>query len=138
MRPRSRWTRSRSFWVALALSVALLPGLPNAATAADTAHPGLVSPDPADWTPQIQDGQVNAVLQMGTKVVVGGTFTTVRRAGTSQDLVRNYIFAFDMHTGVIDANFTPQLNGEVLALAPGPDGASVFAGGEFGTVNGVT
>jgi chitodextrinase len=138
MRPRSRWTRSRPFWVALALSVALLPGLPTAATAADTAHPGLVSPDPADWTPQIQDGQVNAVLQMGTKVVVGGTFTTVRRAGTSQDLVRNYIFAFDMHTGVIDANFTPQLNGEVLALAPGPDGASVFAGGEFGTVNGVT
>lgn len=42
-----------------------------------------------------------------------------------------------MRTGMIDATFAPQLNGNVLALAPGPDGASVFAGGEFGTVNGV-
>jgi chitodextrinase len=122
----------------LLLAAALLLGVPTAAPAADAPHAALVNPDPADWTPQIQDGQVNAVLQMGTKVVVGGTFTTVRRAGTSQDLTRNHLFAFDMHTGVIDPDFVPQLNGNVLALAPGPDGSSVFVGGEFGTVNGVT
>jgi hypothetical protein len=138
MRPRSRSTRSRPRWVALALGAALLLGVPTGAAASDAPHSVLANPDPADWTPQIQDGQVNAVLQMGTKVVVGGTFTTVRRAGTSQDLTRNFLFAFDMETGVIDPNFVPQLNGVVLALAPGPDGSSVFAGGEFGTVNGVT
>jgi chitodextrinase len=135
---RSRFAGSRPFWAALVVCMALLLGLPTPAPASDTPHSALANPDPADWTPQIQDGQVNAIVQMGTKVVVGGTFTTVRRAGTSQDLTRNYIFAFDMDTGVIDPNFVPQLNGAVLALAPGPDGASVFAGGEFGTVNGVT
>jgi chitodextrinase len=138
MSPRSRPARSRSFGVALLLGMALLVGLPAPSAATDTPHSGLANPDPADWTPQIQDGQVNAIAQLGTKVVVGGTFTTVRRAGTSQDLTRNYIFAFDMDTGAIDPNFAPQLNGNVLALAPGPDGSSVFVGGEFGTVNGVT
>jgi hypothetical protein len=112
--------------------------VPTPSPASDSPHSFLANPDPADWTPQIQDGQVNAILQLGTKVVVGGTFTTVRRAGTSQDLPRNYLFAFDMGTGVIDPDFAPQLNGAVLSLAPGPDGASVFVGGEFGTVNGVT
>src|SRR5919109_390817 len=134
----ARPARSRPFAAALLLCAALLLGVPSASLASDTAHSKLVNPDPADWTPQVQDGQVNAIVQMGTKVVVGGTFTTVRRAGTSQDLTRNYLFAFDMHTGVIDPGFVPQLNGSVLALAPGPDGASVFAGGEFGTVNGAT
>lgn len=33
-------------WAALMLSVALLPGMPTAATAADTAHSALVNPDP--------------------------------------------------------------------------------------------
>jgi hypothetical protein len=135
---RREFPRSRLWSAALVVSVALLLGVPTASMAAETPHSVLVNPDPADWTPQIQDGQVNAIVQLGTKVVVGGTFTTVRRAGTSQDLARNYLFAFDMHTGVIDPNFVPQLNNAVLALAPGPDGASVFVGGEFGTVNGVT
>jgi hypothetical protein len=116
----------------------LLLGVPTASLASDAAHSILANPNPADWTPQIQDGQVNAIVQMGTKVVVGGTFTTVRRAGTSQDLTRNYLFAFDMHTGVIDPNFVPQLNGIVLALARGRTARRCSWGGEFGTVNGVT
>src|SRR5919109_5245522 len=134
----ARPARSRPFAAALLLCAALLLGVPSASLASDTAHSKLVNPDPADWTPQVQDGQVNAIVQLGTKVVVGGTFTTVRRAGTSQNLTRNYLFVFDMHTGVVDPNFVPQLNNVVLALAPGPDGSSVFVGGEFGTVNGVT
>jgi chitodextrinase len=138
MRLRPGRPRPSAVAVALVLSAALLMGVPAASLASDSSHSALVNADPADWTPQIQDGQVNAIVQIGTKVVVGGTFTTVRRAGTSQDLTRNYIFAFDMNTGVIDPNFVPQLNNVVLALAPGPDGSSVFIGGEFGTVNGVT
>lgn len=98
--------------------------------------PNLVNPDPADWTPMVEDGQVNAVLQVGSKVIVGGTFTTVRRAGTSAMLSRNFLFAFDMETGVIDPNFVPVLSGSVEALALGPDGTSVFVGGGFNTVNG--
>src|SRR5919108_4338254 len=134
----TRPARSRPFAAALLLCAALLLGVPTASLASDATHSKLANADPADWTPQIQDGQVNAIVQMGTKVVVGGTFTTVRRAGTSQDLTRNYLFAFDMQTGVVDPNFVPQLNNVVLALAPGPDGSSVFVGGQFGTVNGLT
>jgi hypothetical protein len=104
---------------------------------AGQAHqPVVVNPDPADWTPMVQDGQVNAVLQVGTKVIVGGTFTAVRRAGTSAVLTRNFLFAFDMGTGVIDPNFVPLLDRSVEAIALGPDGTSVFVGGDFSTVNG--
>ena len=97
----------------------------------------VVNPDPADWTPQILDGQVNAILQMGTKVVVGGTFTQVRRAGFLRVFTRNYLFAFDMETGVDRSQLrAPCWMPTVEELAPGPDGTSVFVGGDFGTVNG--
>ena len=96
----------------------------------------MVNPDPADWTPQIQDGEVNTILQMGTKVVVGGTFTQVRRAGFSQLFTRNFMFAFDMDTGVIDPNFVPVLNAEVEQLAPVRTGPRSSSGGDFSTVNG--
>ena len=86
-------------------------------------------PRPGRLDTNILDGQVNAILQMGTKVIVGGTFTQVRRAGFSVSFTRNYLFAFDMNTGVIDTNFVPMLNAEVEELTPGPDGTSVFVGG---------
>jgi hypothetical protein len=63
------------------------------AGAVQTEHSVVVSPDPVEWTPQILDGQVNAVLEVGDKVVVGGT--QVRRIGFSQVFTRNYLFAFD-------------------------------------------
>ena len=135
----SRSTRLRrrlSPVLTLALAASLLTAMPAAAV--QEPHSAVVSPDPADWTPQIEDGQVNAVLQVGTKVIVGGTFTTVRRAGTSAFLTRNYLFAFDMHTGVIDPNFVPVLDRSVEALTLAPDGTSVFVGGDFSTVNGAS
>ena len=56
--------------------------------------------------------------------------------GSPAIFTRNYLFAFDMETGVIDPNFVPVLDGAVEELTPGPDGTSVFVGGDFGTVNG--
>ena len=138
MRSLPRTIRPLVLGLALALGFSGLTALPAQAHGQVTAQGVVVTADPADWTPQIQDGQVNAIVQIGTKVVVGGTFTTVRKANTSLNLTRNFIFAFDMNTGNIDPNFVPQLDDAVLALAPGPDGASVYVGGEFGTVNGVT
>ena len=138
MRSLPRTIRPLVLGVTLALGLSGLTTLPAQAHGQVTAQGVVVTADPADWTPQIQDGQVNAIVQIGTKVVVGGTFTTVRKANTSLNLIRNFIFAFDMNTGNIDPNFVPQLDDAVLSLAPGPDGASVYVGGEFGTVNGVT
>src|SRR4051812_6765643 len=122
--------------LATLISIAVF-ATPVPSMASDTPQSSVVSEDPADWTPNILDGQVNAIVQMGTKVVVGGTFTQVRRAGTSVTLTRNYLFAFDMETGVIDPNFIPQLNDQVLALAPGPEGTPGSAGGLFGPGTGV-
>lgn len=109
---------------------------PARVSAVQAEHTVFVNPDPVEWTPQILDGQVDAIVQIGSKVVVGGTFTQVRRAGFSQVFTRNYLFAFDMGTGVIDQSFVPQLDRAVTSLAPGPDGASIFVGGQFSTVNG--
>jgi chitodextrinase len=133
-----RRPRLSSALFSLIIGLPVVIGLPTASMASDTPHSVVVNPDPADWTPNILDGQVNTILQMGTKVVVGGTFTQVRRAGTSAILTRNYLFAFDMNTGAIDPNFVPQLNNSVLSLARGPDGTSVFVGGMFNEVNGAT
>ena len=66
---------------------------------------------------------------------VGGTFTTVRNAGSSTDISRDYIFAFNLASGQVDTTFRPVLNRAVEAIAPGPDG-SIFVGGKFTTTNG--
>ncbi len=101
--------RLASLFTALLVALSVLAFIPSPAGAVQTPDTVVVNPDPADWTPDILDGQVNAILQMGTKVVVGGTFTQVRRAGFSAILTRNFLFAFDMDTGVIDPNFVPVL-----------------------------
>ena len=101
--------RLASLFTALLVVLSVLAFVPTPAGAVQTPESVVVNPDPADWTPDILDGQVNAILQMGSKVVVGGTFTQVRRAGFSQIFDRNFLFAFDMDTGVIDPNFVPVL-----------------------------
>jgi hypothetical protein len=97
----------------------------------------IVSADPSDNTPHIRDGRVNAIVQIGDTVVVGGTFTQVREANRSTFYPRSYLFAFQASTGRIRQDWIPELDGPVEALVAGPDGRSVFVGGRFNTVNGV-
>jgi chitodextrinase len=130
--------RMASLLIAVLVASSVLTLIPSPAGAVQAPQSFVVNPDPVDWTPNVLDGQVNAILQMGNKVVVGGTFTQVRRPGFSEILPRNFLFAFDMGTGVIDPNFVPVLDAAVEELAPGPDGTSVFVGGDFGTVNGLS
>ena len=65
------------------------------------------------------NGSVNAITQVGNKIIAAGTFTKVSPAGTyddtSDDLTRNRIFAFDATTGAIDPSFDPN-----LAVRPTP------------------
>jgi hypothetical protein len=117
-------------------ALATLLGLLAApAAGVNLAHSVVVSADPANTTPNVLDGQVNAIAQVGGKMIVGGTFTQVRRGGGAI-LTRNRIFAFDPATGNIDTAFVPSLNGDVNALEPASDGQSVFVGGAFTSVNG--
>ncbi|MGZ5351356.1 MAG: hypothetical protein ACXWZU_14370, partial [Actinomycetota bacterium] len=62
------------------------------AGAVNVAHGSIASETPASGTPNIQNGRVNALLVMGGRVFVGGTFTTVRNAGSSTNITRNYLF----------------------------------------------
>ena len=133
---RHRRQRTAALMLAVALATSVVQALAPAASAVQTTHTAVVSDNPANWTPNVMNGRVFAILQMGTKVIAGGSFTQVQASGSAQTLTRNFLFAFDMNTGVIDQSFVPQLNGEVNALAPGPDGQSVFVGGTFSSTNG--
>jgi len=119
------------------LILAALSAVP-AAEATDAAQSVVVSATPAKFTPNIQDGQVNAVAQAGNLMVVGGTFTGVKGKNDTTVTAVHEIVAFDSQTGAIDTSFMPDIEGgEVSTISVAPGGQAVFVGGEFSTVNGV-
>jgi hypothetical protein len=119
------------------LIFAALAAVP-AADATDAAHSVVVSSTPVSYTPNIQDGQVNAVAQAGNLMIVGGTFTSVKQKKATTATPVHEIVAFDSQTGAIDTNFMPDIEGgEVSTISVAPGGQAVFVGGEFATVNGV-
>ncbi|MGH9003196.1 MAG: hypothetical protein ACRDYV_08715, partial [Acidimicrobiia bacterium] len=129
MRPRVR----RSVLVLLTALMAL----PQAGRALPITHGGqVVSPNPVSTTPHVLDGEVFAIRPVGRRVYVGGNFTQVRDAGAQTVLTRRGLFAFDATTGLVDPGFVADFDGAVEALAAAPDGVHIFAGGDFGTLNG--
>jgi hypothetical protein len=135
----------------LLLGVVAGPGNPATAVNADQGQV-LVSPLPAADTPHVMDGSVDAITQVGNKIIAAGTFSSVSPAATyadtSDDVVRNNIFAFNAITGDIDSGFDTNLSNPdpitgdddpdpkhvVTALAT--DGTSVYVAGSFGSVDG--
>jgi hypothetical protein len=86
-------------------------------------------------TPHVLDGAVRSIAETGQTVVLGGSFTSARDAGTTSTIQRPYLLAFDKTTGAIDPSFAPDLNGPVNAIAAGPAG-SIYVGGTFTRVQG--
>ena len=130
-------SRAGVLTVALAIICAVV-ATSSPAGAVNATQAGIVSANPADFTPFIQDGQVLAVTQVGNRLIVGGTFTKVKNwQGGQPVLTRNKLLAFNATTGAVDPTFAPTVNGDVLSLVAAPDGTSVFVGGKFSTVNGV-
>ncbi|MGY2130537.1 PKD domain-containing protein [Blastococcus sp. SYSU DS0617] len=104
---------------------------------ADPATPVTVTADPL---PTVQiDGVVWAQVVVGNTVYVAGRFAKARpagaRAGTAET-VRNNMLAYDIRTGELITSFTPDLNGQALAIAASPDGRRIFVGGDFNRANG--
>jgi beta-propeller uncharacterized protein DUF5122 len=131
-------SRLHRSWLPALVVFAVLAGAP-AADATDAAQPVVVSATPADYTPNIQDGQVNAVAQAGNLMVVGGTFTSVKAKGAATATPVHEIVAFDSATGALDTSFMPDIEGGVVStISVAPGGQAVFVGGEFTAVNGAS
>jgi hypothetical protein len=129
--------RRRVVLSSLVAAVVLVGLMAQPGGAVNVPQPVVVSPDPANWTPHVLDGKVDAIVVVGGKVVAGGLFTQVATADDpATPIPRSNIFAFDATTGAIDPNFAPVMDNEVESLAVAPDGLHVFAGGRFTKVNG--
>lgn len=127
-----------SLLVPATASPAAAPVPVRAASAGTVVAPSqagrIVDDDPAGFTPHIMDGAVFSMTQVGDLIVVGGSFTRVRNAGTSTDISRRHLFAFDATTGVVSTGFAPDPNGTVYALEAAADEQSVYVGGSFSTI----
>ena len=97
----------------------------------------IVNPNPANFTPNVLNGQVNAIIQIGTKIYAGGQFTQVQASTGGTVFTRSNLFSFDATTGAIDTGFAPTFDNIVKTLAIAPDG-NLFVGGYFNSVNGDT
>ncbi|MGA8115806.1 MAG: hypothetical protein WCA46_19265, partial [Actinocatenispora sp.] len=105
--------------------------------AAGPGHTSLVRDRPVATTPDIHDGEVHAILQIGDLMLAGGTFTQASSADSDTVQSRPYLLGFGHDDGKLATTFAPTVNGEVDALLPGPTAGTVYIGGQFGTVDGV-
>jgi len=102
-----------------------------AAIVAGEAGAGVRSVPDSTWQ---TDGRVRAIDYSGGVVYIGGSFTHVRPpGGTSGQVVRNHVAAFDAATGSL-LPWNPNANGAVRALVVA--GSTVYIGGDFSTVGG--
>jgi len=152
---RRTTSRGRAGGLALAVAVATLslvgalaPGSPVAAAPPPVTHSGLVNPNPIDVTPHVLDVgdcvdeerdrsncRTEAVLDLGTRVIVGGNFYRVKRYSQPAVFDRPFLFAYDKATGAIDTTFLPRPNGKVTALLRASDGG-VLVSGQFNSIGG--
>lgn len=118
----------------LALGAPLVGALPQA-SAVEATHDKVVSANPENVTPNVEDGRVNSMVQIGNRIIAVGKFTKVTPTGGST-VTRNSIVAFNATTGVLDNTFVPDVGTkEVFEVVDAGDG-TVFIGGLFSKVNG--
>ncbi len=118
--------------------VAVLGG--PAGAFAGSPQTSVVSAVPSAMTPNVNNSTVLTMTQVGSRIIVGGSFTSVSPPGVqggAQAVSRNYVFAFSAVTGQVDPGFAPTLDGMVEGLTPGPTVDTVYVGGYFSNVNGV-
>ena len=126
---------SRPLKAALTGAVGLMMALPGVAVAS-IQHPSVVSEDPANFTPNLVGSgtAVYGLHQLGGTMYAGGQFSTVENSARTTTYPRSNIMAFNATTGAM-TSFAPNFNGAVWAIVS--DGASMWVGGYFTSVNGV-
>ncbi|MFC4565261.1 delta-60 repeat domain-containing protein [Nocardiopsis mangrovi] len=128
---RTRAALTAAFGTLLLISAVPLTAVP---AAAGTRHTSVVADRPVRAVPQVLDGVVKSIAQVGDVMVAGGEFTRVSGPGGGTAETRHNIFAFDRATGEL-LPFAPEIDGMVVSVAAGP-GSTVVAGGGFRRVNG--
>lgn len=78
------------------------------------------------------NGRVSAIVRVGSRVFIGGNFTTVG------GLPRRGLAALNADTGAVDPGWSADVAGEVLALAGSPSATTLYVGGTFTSVRGVS
>ncbi len=136
----NRRSMSRVLGAAVVCVLTLATALVVAPSSGAISNPGfpkkvVSATSPVSWSPWVMDGYVRTFADMGSYVISGGNFTTVRKANTSANVARSNIVSFDKSTGNI-RSFNPAPNGEVFKILPSGDGQTIFVAGGFSTVNG--
>jgi hypothetical protein len=87
-------------------------------------------------TASVGSPRVLAILPVGDRIVVGGTFDSVIDPAGNLYPAKN-LAVFSASTGAADLSFAASANNTVTSLATDGQG-TVYVGGTFGTVNGTT
>ena len=111
---------------------AALVGVP----ANGTTYTSIVSDNPANTTPNVEQGAVKSIARAGSTMVAVGSFTSVTAPGGGTSIPRTNIFAFDATTGAISSTFVPQVNAVVNRVVSAGDGSTVYVAGKFSQING--
>jgi hypothetical protein len=129
-----RTLRLSAVAVMASLSV-VTTGLVSQAAAPDQAS--IVNENPANNTPQVLNGHVSALAQVGDSVYVGGVFANVQETGSQTIVPKVNLFAYSASTGEIDPDFNPVVKGgSVDDMVVAPDGASMWISGVFTQIDG--
>jgi hypothetical protein len=102
-----------------------------------SVHDEVVSANPANFTPDVNEGKVSSIAQIGDTTIAGGKFTTVTPEDGTTPINRKNIFAFDATDGTISDTFVPVLDGVVNRVVSTGDGQTAYIAGEFKTVDGI-
>lgn len=123
-----------------AACLAASTGLTAHTADASIALPRVVSDDPANFTPNVEDDAtvshtaVYALGQSGDTMYAGGNFRTVSNAARTQSFTRTNIFSFSASSGTL-TSFAPNVDGAVWAVNASP--TALYIAGTFTQVNGV-
>ena len=121
---------------AIVVTALVVPATESAQAQDGHAQSQVVSAVPAGFTPNINDGQTFAINQVGSRILVGGSFTNESNQGSTATVAQPDVFAFNATTGVLDTGFRPVLDGVVNGIEPGPSPDTAYLVGAFSHVNG--